>query len=84
LNGNGFTCGDADDISISSTNTTPRNWNGLGVFRISDVTVSYQTGSATINAIDSTSGGNMGANWLFTVCNLFNFDGLLMEGLKVN
>lgn len=84
LNANGMSCGDANSITIASTNTTPRSWSGAGGFRIADVVVSYQTGSAVVYAASSTNNGNMGSNWRFTECNEFLFEGLDFEGLDVN
>ncbi len=84
FNANGAACGDADSITIASTNTTPRSWSGNGAFRITDVNVSYQTGSATIKAASSNDGGNNGSNWLFIACSIFEFSGLNLEGLEVN
>lgn len=84
LNANGLSCGDADSITITSTNTTQRSWSGLGGFRIGDVNVSYQTGSAVIHAADSTDSLNNGANWSFVQCSIFEFNGLNFEGINLD
>jgi len=84
LYGNGATCGDADSITITSTNTTPRSWSGAGGFRISDATISYQTGSAAIYAASSTNSGFNGSNWNFVDCTEFLFNDLIFEGVGIN
>jgi hypothetical protein len=56
LDGGGASCGDTDDIVLTSTNTTQRTWSGAGTFTLRDLTVSYMAGSMT--AISSTDGGN--------------------------
>ena len=65
LDANGSGCGDSDDITVSSTTTTNRTWSGAGGFRLTDVTASYQTGSAVIHVGSGTDAGNNSGNWLF-------------------
>lgn len=84
LNSNGMSCGDADSITIASTTTSQRSWSGQGGFRIADVSVSYQTGSAVIYAGSSTDSGNNGTNWRFVECNESLFEGINFEGLEVD
>ncbi len=84
LNSNGSGCGDAKDIIIASTATAQRAWSGEGANRIIDVSVSYQSGSATIKAASSTDGGNNDTNWLFIDCGIFDFEGLNIEGTNIN
>lgn len=84
LNSNGMSCGDSKDITISSTTTLQRSWSGEGGFRISDVSVSYQTGSATIYAANSTNLGNMGSNWHFVECNETFLNKIDVAGLDIN
>ncbi len=84
LNSNGASCGDTKDIVIASTAAAQRFWSGAGAFRIIDVSVSYQAGSATIKAASSTDGGNNGANWLFIDCGIFESEGVNIDGLNIN
>ncbi|MFZ1721290.1 MAG: hypothetical protein WAU07_02180 [Microgenomates group bacterium] len=63
VQGNGSTCGQADDIVIDSTDGTQRAWTGAGTFNVNDVTVSDMDGTATIVAFSSTNNGNLGSNW---------------------
>lgn len=84
LNSNGVSCGDADSITIASTASTSREWSGNGAFRITDVTVSWQSGSAIIYTASSTSSGNMGANWIFTDCSILNIEGIDFEGVNID
>lgn len=66
FNGNGNTCGDADDIVIrSSVNGAQRAWSGLGTFSITDVDVKDQAGTAVIVVTSGTNSGNNGVNWSF-------------------
>jgi peptidase C25-like protein len=68
FNGNGATCGDADDILIrSSVGGTQRSWSGSGtkVFDLVDVDVQDQAGSTPIIVVSGTDSGNNGANWTF-------------------
>ncbi len=58
-------CGGADTISITSTNTTQRTWTGTGTAFMSNVSVAYQGGTQIIYASDSTKGTNVGSNWVF-------------------
>jgi hypothetical protein len=94
--GNGTSCGDADDITIASTAAAQRSWTGSGTFDVNDVSVSYQAGSASISAFSSTDGGNNGANWsIYSGCSapggsggssiMTNLDGRLdLEKLDIN
>lgn len=84
LNANGASCGDSDSITIASTDASQRSWSGPGGFRITDVSVSYQTGSAVIYAASSTSGSSMGSNWHFIECNEFLFEGIDVEDLEID
>jgi hypothetical protein len=84
LDGNGVGCGDTDDITIASTAAAQRAWSGAGGFRITDVTVSYQAGTAVIYATDSTNNLNMGSNWRFDSCSEFHFEGLDFEGISID
>jgi len=84
INANGMSCNDSDSITIASTNTTSRSWSGEGGFRVADVNVSYQTGSATIYAASSTDSGNMGSNWHFVDCNETLLNNLDIEGIDLN
>ena len=79
-----MSCGDNDNIAINSTNATPRAWSGAGGFRITDVDVQYQTGTAIIYTTSSTNSGNMGSNWLFIECNVFLFNSLDLEGIDIS
>src|SRR5207237_6630691 len=70
FNANGATCGDADDISISSTSVTQRTWSGSGTYQLMDVTVQGQKTPVTpppafILARNGTNAGNNGPGWLF-------------------
>jgi hypothetical protein len=65
--GNGASCGDADDISITSTGAQ-RSWTGSGTFNFNDVSVQDQGGSASITVYDGTNVSGNGANWTFSSC----------------
>jgi hypothetical protein len=61
------TCGQTDYVLIrSSVNGTQRSWSGTGVFKMYDVDVKDQAGSAAITAYSSTNSTNNGANWTFS------------------
>ena len=58
-----------DDVTITSTDGAQRAWDGTGTFTVVDAKVTGQTGTAAINALSSTDGGNNGSNWhFFTGC----------------
>lgn len=62
LNGNAASCGEADDITITTSSVpTTRSWAGSGTYSLWDLNVLYQTGSRT--AYSSTQG--TGATWTF-------------------
>ncbi len=62
LNGNAASCGEADDITITTSSVpTTRSWSGSGTYSLWDLNVLYQTGSRT--AYSSTQG--TGATWTF-------------------
>ena len=84
LNSNGPACGDADSIQLRSTAASQRSWSGNGAFRITDVDIQYQAGTAVIYTASSTNNGNNGSNWLFTDCNITNIEGLEFEGININ
>jgi hypothetical protein len=84
INANGISCGDADSITLTSTDTNQRSWSGEGGFRFGDVNVSYQTGSAVIHAASSTDSLNNGSNWTFVDCNIFEFNSLNFEGISID
>jgi hypothetical protein len=84
LNANGLSCGDADSITISSTDGTQRTWSGLGGFRMGDLTVSDESGSAVIHVADGTNNGNNGSNWSFVECSIFEFNGLNFQGINLD
>jgi hypothetical protein len=64
LNGGGPACGDADSILIRSSSAgVQRSWSGAGTFKVVDVDVQDQAGSASIIAFSSTNSGNNGGNW---------------------
>ncbi|RJR15324.1 glycosyltransferase [Candidatus Microgenomates bacterium] len=65
--GNGATCGDADDIAISSTSATDHNWTGAGTFNMNDITVSDQSSTPTITVYSGTN-TSAAANWTFSGC----------------
>lgn len=83
ISANGQSCGDNDDINISSTTTSNRTWSGQGGFRISDVTASYQTGSSIIHVGDGTDAGNNLGEWKFISCGVVEFNDLDLEGVNV-
>lgn len=83
INANGLTCGDNDDIVISSTNTTPRTWSGTGYFNIADASISYQTGIPVIKVGSGTNSGN-NINFLFITCGITEVEGLNIEGIEVD
>ena len=65
LDANGAGC-QADGILIrSSVPGTQRNWNGNGIFRMIDLDVKDQSGTAVMTTYSSTNSGNNGANWIF-------------------
>lgn len=64
LNGNGTGC-QADSILLRSSSAAQRAWNGSGLFFMTDVDVSNQTGAAMIRVYSGTNSGNNGANWIF-------------------
>lgn len=65
LNANGSGC-QADSILLrSTTDASPRNWNGSGTFVIADVDVRAQSGTPIITAFSSTNSGLNGVNWVF-------------------
>lgn len=65
LNANGTGC-QADGILLrSSAAGTQRAWNGSGSFRLLDVDVKDQAGTAPIIAYSSTNSGNNAPNWTF-------------------
>jgi peptidase C25-like protein len=67
LDGGGPACGDADSILIrSSSSGTQRLWSGTGTFRLQDVDVQDQAGTATIVVFSGTNTGDNGANWTFS------------------
>ena len=84
LNANGLACGDADSIQIRSTAAAQRTWSGPGAYRLTDVDVEYQSGSAIIHAGSSTNTGNNGTNWLFDECSLMNIDSMEFEEIDIN
>jgi hypothetical protein len=65
--GNGVTCGQADSISITSIDTTDRNWTGAGTFTMNDVTVSDQSSTPTITVYSGTN-TSAASNWTFQDC----------------
>ncbi|MBL8026741.1 MAG: hypothetical protein JNL74_10045, partial [Fibrobacteres bacterium] len=66
FNGYGYSCGDADDIIVTSTPAaTARSWSGTGRIRMYDVTPSYMTGTQSAYCISSTNGGGNGSTWIF-------------------
>lgn len=73
----GNSCGDADDIVLTSTNTTARTWSGAGIFQLYDLTVSYMSG--TITAYSSTDGGN-NSSWIFSSCGGVTISGTVYSG----
>lgn len=65
LSRTGESCGEADDIFITSSSAgVQRAWSGSGTFDISDVTVQDQGGTANIIAYSSTELTNVGDNWV--------------------
>ncbi len=84
INSNGAACGDADSITIASTAAAQRSWSGAGAFRITDVNVSYQAGTATIYTASSTNSLNNGSNWIFVDCSMMLLEGLQLEGININ
>jgi Tol biopolymer transport system component len=67
LQGAGAGCPENDTILLrSSVNGTRRNWAGGGVFRLVDVDVKDQGGTAAITVFNGTNGGNNAANFTFT------------------
>ena len=64
LNADGAGC-QADNIQLRSTNATQRSWNGNGLFLMTDVDVSGQTGTPIIRVFNGTNSGNNGVNWIF-------------------
>ncbi len=64
LDGTALGCGDADAIALTERaggNAPP--WSGAGTFSLTDLTISNQTGSATLVAQSSTNSGGNGGNW---------------------
>jgi hypothetical protein len=89
LQGNGAACPQNDDITIASTASVVRAWNGSGTFNINDVSVSYQGGERRILAYSSTDGLNNLDNWdLSLECTapeaMLNFKKILLKGVDVN
>jgi len=72
LDGGTTACGEADSVLIRSTdNGTQRQWTGSGTFKVDDVDVMDQAGTAPITAFSATNSGNNGANWTFNAgCSL--------------
>ncbi|HVF66196.1 MAG TPA: FG-GAP-like repeat-containing protein [Pyrinomonadaceae bacterium] len=69
LNGAGAACGDADTLLIrSSAAGARRAWSGAGSFKLTDVEVQDQAGSAAIQVLSGTNSGNVGPNWTFADC----------------
>ncbi len=69
LDGTSGGCGDADAIAITSS-SGQRAWSGSGNFRMTDVSVTSQGGTAPITATSSTSVSGNGTNWTFSsTCN---------------
>jgi hypothetical protein len=68
--GNGASCGQTDDISITSTSGgSARSWTGSGAFNMNDVSVQDQNGSVAITVYSGASVSGNGANWTFnSVC----------------
>ncbi len=65
LNANGQTCGDPDDISISSSQPGQRTWSGGGTFTLVDVEVQGQGGLTAITVRNGTNSGNNSPAWVF-------------------
>jgi parallel beta-helix repeat protein len=66
LQGGGAGCPESDTILVrSSTPGTQRNWTGGGAFRIVDVDIQDQGGTAPVTVFSGTNAGNDGANFVF-------------------
>lgn len=79
FNGDEATYGQ-DPIAINSTAAANRTWtlSGAGSFSFTDVSVSYQTGAATITATSSNDSGN-NVNWIFATTKVIS--GYLYNGI---
>ena len=64
--GSDYNCAGADTVLIRSTSPgTKRSWSGSGTFRMRDVDVKDQGGTADIVVAQGTNSGNNGSNWSF-------------------
>jgi len=78
LSGSGISCGGADAIALTSSNTTRRVWSGAGTFTLTDLTVSYMEHASSLTALSSTDGAPGGTNLNWTIaatCNGINVSG---------
>ncbi|MBF0244913.1 MAG: hypothetical protein HQL31_06530, partial [Planctomycetes bacterium] len=64
VNGGGSDCGVGADVMVRSSSTgVQRAWSGSGSFRMMDVDVKDQGGSAEIECFHSRNSGGNGSNW---------------------
>ena len=64
--GSDYNCTGVDSVLIRSTaNGIKRSWSGNGTFRMRDVDVKDQNGTAIIVVAQGANSGNNGSNWIF-------------------